>query len=767
MMAGSSNSGVEKATNDKFELEEHDDKGWTPLHYAAYEGFFKTVNRLVENKPSRLEVKTQDEMKVTPLWLAFAEGHIETVGVLLMYNTDITVVDVDENDIIDIAFINHQNKLLLYIINNNYEHLYEMVWQRLFEYISTDNLNENLKMVSLQIFVEMTSKSSGCDKENVDTLFKQTIQLYKAELVEDKPEMELMLTQLIEKTLIKNEQETYTVLSKANIIDILAERLENLKEREISTTILTILKCCQRFAEDFSNKMRERNNFFRIIKFMEMTTDEYFLISSFEIILKSLKGNETMQSFFDQNNRLLNIVVDTLKKTENQELQIVSLKTLRFYIYESSSIQMKLISIKIFDILQPCMHTKGTLKEVCKVIYTSTLKNKQLQLYFMESGSIAELLKQMKKMKKDESQEWIMRALWSIAGGEHRQTMIVAKSLPMQYIVNLTTSNSSTVLQYYGGEFFNVLLRMASYTLSDEVGSNIFLHLLNSSLKSFLMADEMLTSALKTMQKLCIRSANIPNKTIQKIALEKNSINIILQVAIKSEKPVIELEVYQTIACLLFENKDGIRIMKKFGSFPPSAVMRYLSHTQPSIRFKACEILTQFLLDKEYKAIRNFKLPIHFFNNIEDSKMKVDSAFQMIVLKDHILNTSPTYTIMEGLQLLFDLLHHQDGDIMATAADHVASISLYCHGMRAAFTEANFLDILCSLMENEDDMVKTASAVAIASIAKYFKAEIVLLKICRQQRGLFDEIESWSKLTKLPAHFVERWKHCSSLNTAK
>ena len=115
---------------------------------------------------------------------------------------------------------------------------------------------------------------------------------------------------------------------------------------------------------------------------------------------------------------------------------------------------------------------------------------------------------------------------------------------------------------------------------------------------------------------------------------------------------------------------------------------------------------------------------------------------------------------MEGLHILYRHLHHQNGDIKATAADHVASISLYCHGMRAAFTEANFLDVLCSLMENEDDMVKTASAVAIATIAKYFKAEIFLLKLCRQRRGLYHEIEKWSKLTKLPAHFIERWKHC-------
>ena len=876
--------------NSKFDIEEYDDKGWTPLHHAAHSGYFKTVNRLLQERLSRMEVRTEDRAKVTSLWLAFASGQVETVDILMMYGADVSISSADEEmDLIDVALANDQYRFLVHMMEKgSVPQMNNLFWTRLLENISPENINHNYCILETSLKVVGSLKMSPIDLENHGkSILEHVMRLYQPDLICDHLELELMINNIIKNFILlsapsannnnNNNNNDNTInfrkflSNKTNLFDVLTERLlQVVMHHQVSGVILYILKtCCQ--PVEFVEQMMQKKRFLNLVEYMVKTVRaprtesndveddrDHFLVDCFQIVNKHLSHNETVQDFFHQKTDLLAIAVDILKSTnatktttKTTQLQIECLKTIRKLACDNRPVQTKLKAIQIFEVLKGVLSksttpfnstsnntsnssNKAVMKQICKIVCTTTSSNIEMQAHFITSGAIHHLTAQIKKIKEDSSHEWIMQALYSIAGNDHRQTMMVAKALPVPYVVSVATSNSSLTLQYYGCEILNVLLRTTSGSSSNDnshhipesAASGVMLHLLNSSLKSsFVLAKEKLISGLRTIQSLAMGVGYVPARKIQKIALEKNAIYVLLQVATKSNHdPWIELEVYQTIACLLFNNKAGEKVLRESlgGKFPPPAVVRYISSRHPrverALRHKASHILSYFMLDKERKTAKGLKIDIGDLydddntrdasddsdgditdNNVDGvtettaaevpkqndngigrktTKEEIDAAFQRIVLKDSIVsssstnlhynNISPAQSVVIALQVLRHGLATEtsDDNVRAITAHHISGLAQYCPGMKAAFTaDEFFMDALCDTMmrSDEDDIVKTAVAVAISNLARCLRTEIVLFKKCRENRTLFGLISTWSPVVKLPIPFCEKWNHYMSL----
>ena len=803
--------------NNKFETEEFDDQGWTPLHHAAHSGYFKTVNRLLAIRPSRLEVKTEDGAKVTSLWLAFAEGHVETVDTLMMYGADLSISSSDGTDLIDVAFTNNQHRFLVHMMENvNSPEMNTTFWDRLLENICVENMNGgdfSLLETSLTVVGALKVSSINVEKQGKNVL-TNLLKLYQPELISDHLSLELTINNIFKNFLLKH-QELHRFLDQTSLYDVLTHRLlEHAEaageENAVCELIIDILRMCSEQSTNFATQMMKAKRFHNLVEYMakraavdEDNRKHKFMTDCFEIVKEQMKDNETVQNFFHQKTDLLDITVQILKKTSsNHNLLIACLKTLRKMASHNKLIQSKLIQIEVFGVLKEMLakSNKAVLEQVCKVICTCAENNTSMQLHFIQAGAILQLAGQIKRIKEDHVHEWIMQALFSVAGHHHTQTTMVVKALPVHYVISLATSNSSVVLQYYGCEILNVLLRIASHQVPESASSNVMIHLLNSSLKSFYLAQEKLVVGLRTIQTLAVGVGYVPFKKLQKLAAEKNSVQMLLQVASKSNSTWIELEVYQTIACLLFNSstsinntKDGkddkVFFRKLFGKFPPPVLMRYISHEDRAIQNRATYILAYLLLDKEYKTVKGFRLELDQetqndknFDGIGESEIKdseeqtvgvdetdnsralVDTAFQQIVLKDSMTSLSPAQSVFKALRLLRQSLEHQDGDIRAHTAHHIAGIARYCPGMKASFTADGFMDVLCDLiLHDQDDMVKTAVAVAIASLSRCLQTEIVLFKRCRQSRRLFRLLETWCRTVCLPVPLQEKWDHYLSL----
>ncbi|KAL9408556.1 hypothetical protein AB3S75_047015 [Citrus x aurantiifolia] len=79
---------LEKLLEEKKNLiKETDQYGWTPIHYAAYHGNYRTINLLLETDQYALDIADKDR-KMTVLHLAAGQGHAKIVEAIISKNPE-------------------------------------------------------------------------------------------------------------------------------------------------------------------------------------------------------------------------------------------------------------------------------------------------------------------------------------------------------------------------------------------------------------------------------------------------------------------------------------------------------------------------------------------------------------------------------------------------------------------------------------------------------------------------------------------------------
>lgn len=756
---------------DKLTGDEYDDKGWTPVHHAAYEGYFRTVSRILDSKLSQLEVETLDKLQVTPLWLAFSAGKIETVSMLLFYNADVTVTDNRNVGIIEIAIRNKHTKIVKHLLAKHPE-LGDTVWQHIVEYTTLDCLHDEdgteLLSSTLNIILAISREAKMITLIKSKGIFEKVILLYKPDVISQHAWMERRILVILQNVCedSSNNVEKKEVVA---LLNILPSRLVSENEEEVFHIILAILKKFVHL-EYFKELMMLVGKCNFLIKFLKHSHAETLKISTLHIIRKSIQGDLNIQNYLHDNG-LLGLLLGLSTESESEQVKVDCIKTMRKSLENNETILPQLLELELFGPLQHVLDlkSKSAVKEVCKFIAVTTVTNSEMQSYYIKADAIRHLSKFFKTFKEDAMYEWIIQALWEIGGGQHEQKLLVAKSVESRHVMALVTSNSSPTLQFYGCEILRILMRIGDQSLH-SFRETIMLHLLNF-LKCVAATNEKLLSTFKTMQCLCTHRGYRPIKTIQKMAIDRNAIQALYQVGAKSDSPYIMLESMETVASILMCNPNEISMIKKEIGLPLNNVLQYVNHEEPMIRSKVCHVLGFFLLTNQHHEIlhKRFQLPLSYFQTlleVEDGSreyLQVSTAFQLITLKDIISESTPAETTMKGIELLQSSLEHPCSEIVAIAANYVSGLSQYCSGLRAAFNSAGFMNILCNLLYHEDETVKTAVAVTIATLARDLQGEIILLKRCRKEGVIIGLIEKWIQFMTLPAHFMDKWMHYKTL----
>ena len=97
------------------EIDARDDIAWTPLDYAAKNGFYKSMQILLENDAP---VDARDKNNNTPLHWAAACGHVHCVSMLLDYGADISLKNIDRKNCLDLAVDNFHQETCMGLVTH-------------------------------------------------------------------------------------------------------------------------------------------------------------------------------------------------------------------------------------------------------------------------------------------------------------------------------------------------------------------------------------------------------------------------------------------------------------------------------------------------------------------------------------------------------------------------------------------------------------------------------------------------------------------------
>ncbi|KAJ8764609.1 hypothetical protein K2173_006481 [Erythroxylum novogranatense] len=100
-------------------IKQDDQKGWIPLHYAAYFGYRDIVQLLLKDKRSAAYTPTNDENKMLPLHLAASSGHVEVMGVIInLCPGCCELVDQRKWNVLHFAVDGGKEEAVTYILNH-------------------------------------------------------------------------------------------------------------------------------------------------------------------------------------------------------------------------------------------------------------------------------------------------------------------------------------------------------------------------------------------------------------------------------------------------------------------------------------------------------------------------------------------------------------------------------------------------------------------------------------------------------------------------
>ena len=783
------------------ENEDYDSKGWAEIHSASAHGYCDIVEKLINAKSSRLELITLDKKQVTPLWLVFRGGHFETATLLLSLGAKTDVTDTRNIGIIEIAVKKEQYKFLLHLINDKTS-LMDSIFTKLFQFLTPDTIHmqkgEIILHQSLYILKELSYDQNHIERLVSNDIVGKLLSLYKPTMLSNYPAFEKLFLQLIFNVMSLHDTEVSTY---GKVFDIITIRLIENENQELHKITLNILHLkCQRTG--FINYFMNCKHYDKLQDFLSKNiSDDGILIEVLKIFQQGLKVSKDLQDYLHQYGATVKLLITILATSNNKNCKANCIEVLTFYVVDNEVNQLDLLQTDIFTHIKNLMvdtKCKKLINGAADFIISSCQSNYKLQEHLIGLGIIESMTSLIHKYKGDNIIEPIVHAMQTIAGENYKNKILVSRTITIENIIELATTNASYTLQFCCCELLQSITRLSFKTVTGH--EKLLKHLLNS-LKLATLEPLMLISCLKALSALCLCSGYKPNVKNQEILFQRQGITTLLQFFSKLEDDIVRLYAIKTLGLVtLGPNKKNINAVDAPNNANPSEfnidfldilldarpenqlyreiknlIKKCLNESDNIKKQLAYQILAIANLRKSFNAEKikkEIQLNLNdFLIRLEanDDIQTINAAFEMVSLQEFILGTNPSNIAMEGINVLIGKLKYETCDeILGTTAEYLGAIAYYRRGIKEALISADIIKVLCELLvTKEDETVKISLSAVLITLSLSLKGEIELLHQCRKQSSIYNLLEKYGSFAQFTTRFRKKWKHYAELKNDK
>ncbi len=214
------------------QMDKEDSKGWSAVHYAAYNNHQHVIGYFAKINDSCVNWITKDSVKMTPLLIAAKNGGLDTVKMLVESGANLSFCDNSNNNMVHISALkNHVNILQFLLLHDSSE---LCVWEILFEMLKAD-VKSGYPHAAACVIDSLLRWSIDYWKELLKLgMIERLVDL--AKMTEEK--LQLLAVQVIAD--ISNHSEVKSVLVKSNAIPTLVKHLSSTNDRLQSTTCIVL-----------------------------------------------------------------------------------------------------------------------------------------------------------------------------------------------------------------------------------------------------------------------------------------------------------------------------------------------------------------------------------------------------------------------------------------------------------------------------------------------------------------------------------------------
>ncbi|XP_034285200.1 ankyrin and armadillo repeat-containing protein isoform X2 [Pantherophis guttatus] len=727
-----------------------DDRGWLPIHFAAYYDNVACITVLYRKDAELIEAETQSLYHSTPLLLAAVSGALDSIKYLFFLNADWLKKDGEGNNIIHLAALNFHTEVLKHLIELNNPAL--PVWKTLVGMLNCESyFRKRMAIQCLEVLCLAKDDywtcilQAGTIPSLISLLKSEDIKLECLTLgvLSNISTHDLIVRAFVEaggipvliKLLSMEEPELlsrcavflYDIAQLDNNQVIIAElggipALINLLQYDLQDLLVNVMSCIRVLCKNNKEnqlKVKEMLGIEPLVQFLRSDSDILVAVAS-AVIAEICRGNMEMQNAIVAANVIDPLI--QLLRGRKIGVQVKGATAIEALCEGNTIIQMRFLSRSV---------TKFLLKLL-----------KAFHLKVKEQGAVT---------------------LWALAGQTLKQQKFMAEQIGYNLIIDMLLSPSDK-MQCVGGEAV-IALSKDSEIHQNQICEGNGIAPLVRLLRSGRIAEGTLLSVIKALGTMCIGEAHISNPVSQENVVDEGALPILVHLLKTHPSLQIKVEVAFSLACIVLKNSALQTVLQDKEGFCYLDVLKLFHAPDKEIRLRAGYAIAVFAYNNPTQQVLILEagpISIHVFEPLLGSDVETDramAAFQIVVLAKIIIDMDQVSLSAKGISTLVDLLCSEKSATLVLTGKLLASLAHTRAGIPEAITSLGTVQRLCYHLYAKEEEVRSAVACALGYLTFNRTAYRHLLVQCRNKPKLFKRlIINLSKDAKINSDFVNEFR---------
>jgi hypothetical protein len=627
-----------------------DDKGWYPIHHAAFHNYHPIVAHFVRLDKASINLLTEGKDRATPLLLAAENGGLSTVKYLIEFGGDVCVTDSSGHNIVHIAAIKHHINILQYFIMIDRQS--KLLWDTLAEMLRA-NPSTGLPQSSANCLDSLLRWDPTLYSIVIDIgIIKQLIDLAQSE----NEQLNLLSVQVLSD--VSCEDPIKDIIVSA--IPVFIKHLSASNDRLQSCSCIVL--CDLAFSPANQTTIAEGGAIKYLIDMLKSPEDDIQLYSSACLGILAMDNSNIKDLIRDANG--LSPLISLLSSSSIciQGSAAACLQVLLDRCYES---QLAALSDGIVEPLVNLLKSKAIsvhTNATCAIesLAKHCLPAQNILINEATSFNCLMYLRRLLKTRNPDVKVCSASAMWAIAGCNIKSRRHIANFMGIDTLVDLLTTPNDKL--YFA-------CSEALGTLATELGENQnviaelggILPLVDVILCQ--TSEEVYISVLNTLGLLLTKPGLVPNTRLQKAVVDARGISLISALVSSPLSEVIRVKSSCTLAKMVLNNPEYEKKLTEQPGFSHYSLVKLLGSSDVQVRLLAGYALSIFVFNNSEKLqmlkshgglnVSNIVNLLSF----EDESHQAHGAFQLVMLSKLLVGVRDVEASIHGIKMLVKLLN--------------------------------------------------------------------------------------------------------------
>ncbi|XP_023930596.1 ankyrin and armadillo repeat-containing protein-like [Lingula anatina] len=558
----------------------HDSIGWAPVHHAAFFDNAPVLQLMIRRQPALLELPTKNDLRSPPLLLAAGAGALDCVICLINLQAKITACDSNKNNMVHLATLKLHTHVLEWLIKWDNKEL--PVWDLLVGMMKNEDIKKKDSAVKC---METLSTSDPLHWQSVLKAggVSALVELLKLDNEEIQAVAAATLCNISEHEPIRHA--LTTAQAGPILIKLLSSPVDDIQSR--AAIILSDLAC----VDNNQDSITDQGGIQPLVNLLDSVLEDV-LVNAVNAIRVMCTNNNTNQSCVAECGGIEPLV--EFLTVNSDILQAAASAAIAALCRGHRKNQDAVVAEGAVRPLVNLIKGRGNITVQVKAaaaVEALAENNPPSQHAFLEL-ECPKVLTKFFKVWSVSVKEQGATALWALAGHTHRQQKFIAERIGVHQLIEMLLSGSEK-LQFVGCRAVIALSRenMDNQSkMTNEGGISPLVRLLRSNNTT----ERVLRQVIETLGTLCVGVAHRNNKLVQKKIAEENGITILVKLLVKPPSPDIQVEVANTLGCIVLCNTENQELLKAETDFKFNLLLDLLVSKKMNIRLKAGMALAVF-----------------------------------------------------------------------------------------------------------------------------------------------------------------------------